>query len=71
MTALPRVSLNGNYQRVPYLKALLSGVPFALLGAFSRPTKAEPAYSPAGVSGFCIQRTSHAAGTTQASPPTI
>ncbi len=71
MTALPRVSLNGDYQRAPYLKALLSGVPFALFGAFRRPAKALPVYSPAGVSGFCIHRTSHAAGTTQASPPTI
>lgn len=32
-TALPRVSLNGDYQDIRYLKVLLSGVPFALWDA--------------------------------------
>ena len=30
MTALPRLSLNGDYQDLRYLKVLLSGLPFAL-----------------------------------------
>lgn len=32
MTALPRVSLNGDFQKARYVSAFLSGVPFALLG---------------------------------------
>lgn len=74
MTALPRVSLNGHYQHVRYLKALLSGVPFALLRGLERPAAMPmPGYASAsaGGSGFCIQRTSQAAGTTHASPPTM
>ena len=35
LTALPRVSLNGDYQTLPCLKALLSGVPFALWNALA------------------------------------
>lgn len=30
MTALPRLSLNGDYQDLHYLKVLLSGLPFEL-----------------------------------------
>jgi peptidoglycan/xylan/chitin deacetylase (PgdA/CDA1 family) len=78
MTALPRLSLNGEYQRAAYLRALLSGVPFALLdGVRGRRAPALPCVSgylpsgpSAGASGRCIQRTSSAAGTTQARPPT-
>jgi hypothetical protein len=36
MTALPRVSLNGSYQKVRYAEVLRSGVPFALRSCFSR-----------------------------------
>ncbi len=34
--ALPRLSLNGHYQRVEYLDALLSGLPFMLFNRFRR-----------------------------------
>jgi hypothetical protein len=37
MTALPRVSLNGDYQHPRYVKVFLSGAPFALSRAI-RPT---------------------------------
>ncbi len=69
LSALPRLSLNGLYQRQPYFKALLSGLPFALLHGLAPPA-AKPAYSAGPVPGFCIQRTSQAAGTTHAIPPT-
>lgn len=36
MTALPRFSLNGDYQDVRYTKVMLSGAPFALWNAVSR-----------------------------------
>ncbi|MBU2582993.1 MAG: polysaccharide deacetylase family protein [Alphaproteobacteria bacterium] len=39
MTALPRVSLNGDYQDLRYLRTLLSGAPFALLEAARRITQ--------------------------------
>lgn len=71
LSGLPRVSLNGNFQNVRYLKSLLSGVPFALWRAFQKNRPGAPVYSPAASSGFCIQRTRQAAGRTQANPPTI
>jgi peptidoglycan/xylan/chitin deacetylase (PgdA/CDA1 family) len=36
LTALPRLSLNGDYQDIRYVKALLSGVPFAVMNALQR-----------------------------------
>lgn len=38
VTGLPRVSLNGNYQDSRYLKALLTGAPFAFLDLLRRPS---------------------------------
>ena len=48
LTALPRVSLNGDFQTLPCLKALLSGVPFALWNAMAglRRQGARPVGSP-------------------------
>lgn len=36
LTALPRISVNGEFQRVRYLDVLLSGVPTALMNRFQR-----------------------------------
>ena len=36
ITALPRLSLNGDYQDIAYVRTLLTGAPFALLGAINR-----------------------------------
>jgi peptidoglycan/xylan/chitin deacetylase (PgdA/CDA1 family) len=42
LTALPRVSLNGDYQKQRYVKVLLSGAPFALLSVVERASSASP-----------------------------
>ena len=36
LTAMPRVSLNGEYQRVRYIKALMSGLPFGMWNVIGR-----------------------------------
>ena len=36
LTALPRLSLNGDFQDPRYIKVLLSGAPFAFLNALNR-----------------------------------
>jgi hypothetical protein len=43
-TALPRVSLNGDYQHPRYIKVFLSGAPFALAAgnAWSAAPRAPP-----------------------------
>lgn len=43
LTSLPRLSLNGDYQRIRYVKALLSGLPFKLLDAAQRLRRPAPA----------------------------
>jgi peptidoglycan/xylan/chitin deacetylase (PgdA/CDA1 family) len=36
LTALPRISVNGGFQRLRYLDVLLSGAPTALMNGFRR-----------------------------------
>jgi peptidoglycan/xylan/chitin deacetylase (PgdA/CDA1 family) len=61
LTALPRVSLNGDYQSLTYTAVYLSGAPFALWR--STPPDQDQ-------SGRCIQRIRSPAGITHNSPAT-
>lgn len=60
LTALPRVSLNGEYQSLTYTALYLSGAPFALWN--------QRRLERGRQSGRCIHRISHAAGMTHKSP---
>lgn len=50
LTALPRLSLNGDYQDVRYTRVLMSGAPFALLNGLGR-LRRPAAYGGAGPTG--------------------
>jgi hypothetical protein len=45
LTGLPRVSLNGDYQKSRYVKVLLSGAPFALLNVMQKASSSASAVS--------------------------
>ncbi len=62
LTALPRVSLSGEFQSLTYTALYLSGRRLRCGTGFSTSTP------PRAQSGRCIQRISSAAGTTQARP---